>query len=65
MDLQQQRKHDQATFIEQLIKVTKDLALQHGNPISDDTAWTAIQDIVVNNYPKCCVKYLTGQQWRL
>ncbi len=52
-------------LVDELLALTKDLATNHGNRINDETAWQTLVDITKNNYPKCCVKYITGQNWRI
>lgn len=57
---------DKVLLIDELLALTKDLALQHNRGhISDYSAWITIRDIIHNNYPKSCVLYLTGQKWQV
>lgn len=56
---------DKTTFIAEVIKLTQKIGKEHGQNLSDEDAFAIIQDIVSSNYPKCAVKYITGQDWML
>lgn len=56
---------DKIAFVNEMIALTKDLSVQHGQHLSDHSAWVSLNEIVRCNYPKCFVKYITDQNWRV
>lgn len=52
-------------FMQTMVAVTVKLGKEHGQDLSKEDAFLIVKDIVSSNYPKCAIKYLTGQEWLL
>lgn len=52
-------------FADDLISVTMQLGKQYEKELTREQAFDIAQNIVANNYPKCAVKYITGQDWMI
>lgn len=56
---------DKKDFTTKMIQLTQKIGKEHGQQLSEEDAFLIVQDIVSSNYPKCAVKYITGQDWML
>lgn len=52
-------------FANEMVSLTIRLGKQHGQELTKQDAFDIAQNIVASNYPKCAVKYITGQAWML